>query len=185
MKVSELKTCLRRLARNVNIFKKEESNPILEKAVTAYKDALADENSTDEEVNDAFEFFDMISDRWYKSSNKIDEISEKLFNQFADFDGDKVILKSRKLERALDLFPNSELGHLLVLALKCYGLSQRTKFSQKYRELGNVNEYTTLSEETSKVSRVSISERCSLRQHLIGKEEKTMNEMSRVSLNVF
>ena len=184
MRVSELRTCLKRFAKNVTVFKREESNPIFEKAFQAYKAALADESSSDEEVNDAYEFFDMMSDKWFKASNNIDEISEKLFDQFADFDGDKVIIKSCKLEKALDSFENSEFGHLLVLALKYYGLSHRNMFSQKNGELGDVNEYAAVGEEASKIFSGSITKKGSLRQHLVGKEEKTMNEMHRVSLRI-
>ena len=180
MKLSQVKPCVRYLVKNVIAFKMENSNPILHKATEALKAAMANENSTDEDINDAHEFFDMVSDDWLTASNNIDEVTEILFNQFASIEDGTTKLKHEKLFKALNALPTHEDKHLLILAIKHHGLFKRGLFKQ-WRNENNIED-VTLSDLAERQPVYKAPSKVSLRAHLQKKEELTMNKLYEISM---
>ena len=183
MKVSEVKTCIRHLAKNVIKFKQEDSNPILQRATTALQATETDGDISEEEANDIAEFFDMVSDEWFTASNNIDEVTEILFNQFISLENDKAKLKYKKLFKALDSLPTAEDKHLLILAIKYYGLLNQGLFKMRINKSID-EESITLVDLSHSVPRSIISPKVSASSHMKGKEELTMDKMYEISTSL-
>ena len=179
MRIQEIKSRLTELFKNVLVYKKDDSDPLLQQATDKLKAVMSDESSTSSEIDGAYENFDLISARWFDASNTIDEYTENLFNEFAVFKDKEVKLNYKKLWKVLDLLPSVEAKHALVLAVKYYALGEKTKAYFNY-VLDDIDDMT-LENIAKRDPESKINPKFSLRRHLQKKEELTLEELYKLS----
>ena len=182
MKVQELKSCLKNVLNNVLVYKREDNNPVLIAATEKLQATESDANVTDDEFTKIQEHFDEVSELWFTASNNIDDYAEMLFQEFNKTNGKKSYLDTNKLLKTLDSFEHSETKHLLVLAIKYYGLLREINSvaEQKIPFIKNKKKDPSLADLAKNIS-ITKNPKTSRRFHLCEKEELTMNELYKVS----
>lgn len=184
MKIREIKSCLRQLLKNVFIYKEEDSNPLLQQAEDNLKAKKLSETSTEEEIDLLEEQFDSISDDWFNAFNSIEKYSEKLFDEFAVLNGDKVKLNRNRLWKALDLLPSSEAKHALILGIKYYGLSKPSMYNLKrynIKKIITAENDQTFEELAKKALKSEVPPKFSRENFIRKQEETTLNELYKLS----
>ncbi len=175
MNIKGVKAGLKYLASSVLIYKQEDSNPVLKKAEEKLKSSMKSETATEEEIEYDYEIFDRVSDKWFKAFSNIEEAAQILFDEFAIFKNGGINIKWKKLLKTLDLLPSTQAKHLLVLGVKYHELGEYTN--------GNIKANISKNPAITQTVRIlpQQTDGFSRRQHLLKKEESTLEEMYKVS----
>ena len=183
MNVNGVKTCLSHIIGNMPMYKEGISHKVLEHQLATVGNGSNDSWQEENDFNALQDSYDKAVRKQYLSVYKtVEDNVEALFREFAEFnfETDKTKIKSNKLWKALEFLPSEEAKHLLVLAIKYYGLGQQS-MGDVYRELSVLVDNPSLEQESRKTTKPKIHPRFSHSYTIKEKEKTTLEEIYNLS----